>query len=165
MTKILFLDIDGCLNGHEKHPDSPYTTIRPDCVQRLNSVVKATDCKIVISSAWRYMMLRPRKNRAAAMTLLGFQYMLHTHGLMTHNHKDMSSIIIGHTCSDEEIATRGKQVLHWIRTAKAKIEKWAAVDDIDFRHELGKFAPLVVTDSKSGIQGSHVKELVKLLGG
>ena len=163
--KVLFLDIDGVLNGHEKHPDSPYTTIRPDCVRRLNRVIKATDCKIVISSAWRYMVLRTRKNEPATMTLLGFQYLLHTHGLMTHSDTDWSKIIVGHTCPDEDIPERSRQILNWVASRMSHSDQWAAVDDMDFRDELGRHAGrLVVTDATRGLRDKDARRLSQLLG-
>lgn len=158
--KVLFLDVDGVLNGHEKHPDSPYTTIRPDCVRLLNDVITATDCKVVVSSAWRYMMLRKRKNQAAAMTLLGFQYMLHTHGLL-----GASTVVIGHTCSDEEIPERGKQILRWCLDNLIPKANWAAVDDDPMAMELGEHQDrLVQTNGKRGLRPADVRKLVALLG-
>jgi hypothetical protein len=57
--KPLFLDIDGVLNAHEPHPGSLYNGIRPDCMGRLNRVLKATGASLVISSAWRITAARP----------------------------------------------------------------------------------------------------------
>jgi HAD domain in Swiss Army Knife RNA repair proteins len=160
--KVLFLDIDGVLNGHEKHPDSPYTTIRPDCVQRLNRVIAATHCQLVISSAWRYMLLRIRRNQPA-MTLAGFKYMLNTHGLVfLANGCD----IIGYTCSDERVPTRGGQILKWLMEHPSQLDSWAVVDDDPMEMELGKSHKrrLVRTDGAKGLQDKDVAKLIRLLG-
>lgn len=159
--KVLFLDIDGVLNGHEKHPDSPYTTIRPDCIQRLNRVVAQTECKIVISSAWRYMLFR-KGRKPAPMTLLGFQYMLYTHGLVGAVSRDL---IIGHTCSDEIVSDRGDQVIDWATDHCLEPDEWAVVDDDPMEMELGKYRDrLVRTNGKTGMTDATVRRLVKLLG-
>lgn len=159
--KVLFLDIDGVLNGHEKHPDSPYTTIRPDCVQRLNQVIRATRCSLVISSAWRYMLLKTKKRHPPAMSATGFQYMLHTHGLRFCAN---GSQVLGATCADEAIAARGGQILDWL-ARHPETERWAAVDDMHFGKELGKHRwRLVYTQSENGLQDREVARLIKILG-
>lgn len=159
--KVLFLDIDGVLNGHEKHPDSPYTTIRPDCVQRLNRVLKETGCNLVISSAWRYMLLKTKIHKKPAMTLLGFQYMLHTHGVVFNAN---GSAVIGFTCADEAIPDRGPQILDWLAAEGGKVESWAVVDDDPMEIELGEHAGrLVRTDGRYGLQKRDEKKLIQLL--
>lgn len=158
--KALFLDVDGVLNGHEKHPSSPYTIIRPDCVQRLNRVIEATHCQLVISSAWRYMLLRV-KGRKPAMTPYGFQYMLHTHGLVFWAH---GCKVVGFTCADEKIPERGKQILAWL-AEHPEVERWAVVDDDPMAMELGKHRRrLVRTDGAKGLQDADVVKLIRLLG-
>jgi hypothetical protein len=188
-VKVLFLDIDGVLNGHERHPDSPYTTIRPDCVTHLNTVLLKTGCKVVVSSAWRYMLLRPRANKPAPMTLLGFAYLLHTHGLTGVVHHQT---LVGHTCADEEcchcglrhngrrkmaidmktgcqscgacgrVSTRGDQIALWLRKAAEPVESYAVVDDLDL--DLSRH-PFVQTDGRRGLTARGAGKLIRLLGG
>jgi len=64
MKKYLFLDVDGVLN-HEQwyekihnHPELspgpfPFECFDPDCVKRVNEILKQTDTELVISSSWR----------------------------------------------------------------------------------------------------------------
>jgi hypothetical protein len=160
-VNVLFLDIDGVLNGHEKHPGSPYTTIRPDCVQRLNKVLAKTHCSIVISSAWRYMLLTTKKKYRPPMTLTGFTYMLHTHGLVFSGN---GSAIVGFTCADETIAERGGQIIHYVND-NPEVERWAIVDDDPMEMELPHRHRhrLVRTDGRHGLQDRDVRKLVKLL--
>jgi len=73
--KVIFLDIDGVLNGHEFCEHAKSCGINPECVCELNRIIAATDAKIVLSSAWRYMV------HGGALTLKGFEYMLRTHGV------------------------------------------------------------------------------------
>lgn len=62
--KYLFLDIDGVLNHenwYEKihtHPELnlgsfPLSCFDPDCVERVNRILKETNARLVISSSWR----------------------------------------------------------------------------------------------------------------
>ncbi len=63
--KYLFLDIDGVLNHNEWYGSSQMaayikTTTRweqecfdPDCVQRVNKILKETGAELVVSSSWR----------------------------------------------------------------------------------------------------------------
>lgn len=68
--KILFLDIDGVLNNHEKL-ESGYCGISQPQAHHLNLILDTfPDLKLVISSAWRYMTFR------GDMTLRGFEMLL-----------------------------------------------------------------------------------------
>ena len=71
---ILFLDIDGVLNGHEQDAQG-YNRIQPGPVVHLNRILAETEARLVISSSWRYLV------HSGAMTLEGFSYMLITHGI------------------------------------------------------------------------------------
>lgn len=101
MNPLLFLDIDGVLNTHDANQYS-ICGIHTDKVARLNRIVEMTGAHVVISSAWRYMIL------GHSMTVDGFRYMLVTHGLASHVR------IVGHTRSDEEIRERGDQIAAYL---------------------------------------------------
>jgi hypothetical protein len=63
--KIIFLDIDGVLNRHILQ-NNGYCGIEQPHVQALNYILaKVPEAKIVVSSAWRYMV------HQQAMTLKG----------------------------------------------------------------------------------------------
>jgi hypothetical protein len=98
--KLIFLDIDGVLNDHQLQ-ESGYCGFKPECVANFNLLLEQMpDLKIVISSAWRYIILGKQ------MTLKGFEYMMLVGGV---NCKDR---VIGHTVSDEDeqYRTRGGQI-------------------------------------------------------
>jgi len=103
LVPLVFLDIDGVLNTHDANAYR-INSIHQDKVARLNEIVKATGAEVVISSAWRYMIL------GGAMTVDGFRYMLTTHGLASFVK------IVGHTKSDEEIPERGDQITDYLYT-------------------------------------------------
>ncbi len=75
--KLLFLDIDGVLNTHEPlDPEVLCGRFHPDKVSLLNWVLRETGAKLVISSAWRYLIHR------GEMNLQGFEWLLRSHGVM-----------------------------------------------------------------------------------
>lgn len=53
--KVLFLDIDGVCNSAEwvKRGNNPWHGTDPELVKLVLSIIKQTDCKVVLSSTWR----------------------------------------------------------------------------------------------------------------
>lgn len=152
MSSILFLDLDGVANDHSKHTGSNFCGIRADCMARLNRIIKETGCKLVISSAWRYMVLGEQ------MTLKGFAYLLQTHGLL-----GTSDVLLGHTASDEEIPERVNQILSWLFWNNRMGDSWAVLDDlpIDFGTHHHRF---VQTDGKAGLTDADADRVIAILG-
>ena len=73
--RALFLDIDGVLNDHRKWPNK-FAPILFENVEHLNHILEAVpDVQIVLSSAWRYLVL------GGSMTQEGLVNLLQTHGL------------------------------------------------------------------------------------
>lgn len=159
--RILFLDIDGPLNAHERLPTG-YCGIRREFADRLNTILDAVpDCKLVISSAWRYMILR------GDMTLKGFEYLLLVHGVKAFNR------VVGHTVADGEIADepphddveawnriglemRAEQIRQYCR--EHDVTRWAVLDDL----------PLIVdrfvhVDGALGLSDENVVRAIELL--
>jgi len=62
MTKVVFLDIDGVLNGADfcaeslKDEEGLESWIDPLCVKRLLKILKETGAKVVFSTSWREMI-------------------------------------------------------------------------------------------------------------
>lgn len=159
--KILFLDIDGVLNDHGMIMDI-YCGIHLDKVKRLNKILNDTGCYIVISSAWRYMIL------GGDMTIKGFEHLLVSHGV------NCCQRIIGHTPSDNDVDTRGKQITDWINNGlppilsklKTSCFKYVVVDDLDKEidiqiSEAGH--PLVQTNGDIGLTDSDVERIISML--
>jgi hypothetical protein len=126
-----------------------------ECVQRLNRVFKAVDCEVVLSSAWRYMIL------GGAMSLSGFSYMLRTHGLW------IDQRLIGHTDDDgsdvDNPIARGVLIQRWL-DVNHRPPRWAVVDDlcgVDMERVRKR---LVATDGRVGIRDTDVDSLIALLG-
>ena len=169
--KVLFLDIDGVLNGHEWDDDAKSCNIRRECVKHLNRVVQETGCKIVVSSAWRYILL------AGDMTTKGFGYMLRTHGLIAPG--GSMNLIVGYTGRDatdadparshERDGERGRQCRAWLDWWAGlpgegpTVTSFAAVDDDDDGFaEAG--IPAVITDGRHGLTCADTTRLIALLG-
>lgn len=152
--KVLFLDIDGVLNDHSVAATrgiSQYCGIQGDKVALLNQVTDKTGCKLVLSTAWRYMI------HNEAMTLRGFEYMLITHGL--------SGDIIGLTREDRNDGDdRGSQIMDWLIANGNDIgaNEYVILDDLDLN--LSKFgSKFVQTNGDRGLTQEDVDKLVEIL--
>jgi len=73
--RLLFLDIDGVLNDRVFDETAQSCTLLSSCVAELNQVLARTECRIVLSSAWRYAVIN------GWMSLDGFEYLLRSHGV------------------------------------------------------------------------------------
>jgi hypothetical protein len=150
--KIVFLDIDGVLNNHSRQMNL-YCGIHKDKIDLLNQVILRTNCDIVISSAWRYMVI------GGEMTVKGFEYMLLSHGLRCYDR------VIDVTPSDEAIQSRGKQISGWLSKNKEKfnVQEYVVVDDLSLDIESCGH-PFVQTDGTVGLEQMHVEEMITILG-
>lgn len=132
--QVLFLDIDGTLNDHTRMSNQ-YCGIKRTCVDNLNRILDTLpDLKIVISSAWRYMILRE------IMTIKGFEMLLLTHGIKCfdkvigyteadgpledepHHHNEP------HKWSEMAIRGRGTQITNWV--TQNNVDTFIALDDL-----------------------------------
>lgn len=128
----------------------------------LNWILDAVPVKLVISSAWRYLILR------GDMTLKGFEYLLLVHGVdckgRLHGYTDAdveSSLEPSHFAADEwhrrGLKWRSRQVQDYVK--RHRIDKWAVVDDLDL--QVANFVRVGVT----GLEWEDAKKLVALLKG
>lgn len=144
--KYIFLDIDGVLNGHEKHANN-YCGTRADCVERFNRILAAHPAaRVVISSSWRYAVTRGR------MTLEGFGMMLLTHGVCIHGR------LAG--CTREEAfidEPRLNQIRDWLAENDADCEDWISLDDLPM-HDSRCF----LTDGVRGLTAEDAERIVSL---
>jgi hypothetical protein len=113
--KILFLDIDGVLNHqmYESHHETG-DSLDPRCTYQLTRVIKATDCKLVISSTWRLNII------GGDFSLYGFETMLSACGVK-------GARVIGYTHNRGN--SRFKQIMDWLKDSDFEIVKYAIVDD------------------------------------
>jgi len=164
INKIIFLDVDGVLNDHAFDPEILCGQIHRDKVQLLNGVLRATGAKIVLSSAWRYIVYRNEMN------LMGLEWLFRSHGLLadrligiTRRDEMIRGIYNGVPSSWPATNERGEQIADWL-AENDHGGTYAVVDDLD----LGISAaghPFVRTDGKVGLTEREAAELVRLLGG
>ena len=156
---LVFLDIDGVLNGHDFDVGAQSTRIQYRCIRQLNRIIRATQCKFVLSSAWRYMILN------GSMTTLGFEYLMRTHGACGFR-------LLGTTCSDEDagwtldtqLMVRGKQVSKWLFENKYRTKPYVVIDDDDLGISLPGH-PLVLTNGEWGLSKRNADAAIKILKG
>lgn len=163
--KPLFLDIDGVLNGHEFDPAVMCGQIHPDKVARLNRVLVATDCRIVLSSAWRYLVHR------GEMNLRGMEWLLRSHGVLADRlvgitRADLMIRVVydGQPATWPHTNERGHQISDWLMgDNRWTCQPYAVVDDMDLGiSEAGH--PFVMTDGKVGLTVADADRLIELLG-
>jgi hypothetical protein len=112
-VKVLFLDIDGVLNGHQRH-DNGYCGIDPGKVELLNGVILATRCRVVLASAWRYMIL------GGDMTLKGFGHMLATYGASQATTSALLDVLPADRVVNDPNG-RGKLAAEWLNGWKSQL--------------------------------------------
>lgn len=119
-NKVLFLDVDGVLNDHSRYPNG-YYGIDHGRVLRLDSIIARTDCRIVLASAWRYMIL------GGAVSLKGFGYILAIHGAA----EQTVEALLDWLPADRNIFDlhdRGKMAWEWLDN-HLDVTKAVALDD------------------------------------
>lgn len=114
----MFLDIDGVLGPHDWSQEAESNIISKKCVWCFNQILRAAQPKVVISSAWRYMV------NGSALTTKGFEYLLRTHGVSTKLN------IVGTTASDELYPTRDAQIQQYLEEYEV-YNKYIILDDMD----------------------------------
>lgn len=181
--KIIFLDIDGVLNGYSyinllcwnlarllhiqdwynKHIRSPFT-IHEEKVRRLSKIVTATDAKIVMSSSWRNgfwsVPYEEKTEEQKLLTDLLNKYNIHV-------------IDITPKSSD---GRRDKEILSWLSKYESQVDKFVVLDDERFDLECFVDTHLVQTSSvpkgkmimgrwyeNTGIKRKHVKKAIEIL--
>jgi hypothetical protein len=160
--RLLYLDLDGVLNGHERLSNG-YCGICPVNVGVFNSLLaEFSDLKLVISSSWRYLVL------SGDMTLRGFENLLLTHGLKCHGR------VAGVTGPDEDwlewdgtgdryaalqeqgCDIRAKQILAHV--TEHQPEQWAVLDDMAV-----PVPRLVRTNGTLGLTSANAVDIAGLL--
>jgi hypothetical protein len=159
--KLIFLDIDGVLNRHVPNING-YCGLCPKNVNAFNYLLGVIpESRIVISSAWRYMVTR------GSMTLAGFEHMLMIHGVMCKGR------LVGHTVEDKKhvsshfdakawkrngLKERPEQIKGYIRAARPV--NYVVLDDLPLKG-LRNF---VQTNSNVGLTIAHAAKAADILG-
>lgn len=159
-SPLIFLDIDGVLNDHTVPDGVLCGQIQPCKIAILNDILRATDARIVVSSAWRYLVHR------GEMNLRGLSWLLQSHGLLADK-------LVGITTKDTEPLSWDGNPASWVHTeergaqisaylAAHPCSRYCVIDDLD----LGISAaghPFVQTDSKVGLTYRDAAKVIELL--
>ena len=166
---IIFLDIDGVLNKHVFNREANSNDIDKECVKHFNSILRETEARYVVSSAWRYMI------HNGWMTAKGFEYLLQTHGVMAGRFLGITDtdtmVDIGDGTRQPSENERGFQIVQWlIRNNLWLVSKVIAIDDLGTPGTSGELmgieaakVPLVRTKSNRGLTSADVKRAIKML--
>ena len=148
--KIIFLDIDGVLNGFETLNDPTTTDLKPDSlefwayyidedkVKRLNQIIDETDAMVVLSTSWRLHLTQ--KFITEVLELKGF-----------------GGYIVGATI-EMPLNSRADEIDCWV--FRTRPEKYIIIDD-DFISNNKQ----VRTDGRYGLQDKHVEQAICYLNG
>lgn len=68
-VKLLFLDVDGVINTSAMWPGE-MTPMSDAHIMRIGRIIKETECKIVLSTTWRYMANKRKKLKVSSSLLL-----------------------------------------------------------------------------------------------
>ena len=155
--RLLFVDVDGVLNGHERSwrdvPDYD-PQIEPRCVKAFNRIVRATECKLVLSSAWRNLIWQGH------MSVYGFERMLCSHGVRGH------LISCTRSSGDDE---RWKEIAAWldepdwtrVTYRRGTVERYCILDDCS---DAFGGRPGVRTNGWCGMTDEDADKAIEILG-
>lgn len=143
--EYLFLDIDGVLNDHKKL-ETGFCGIQNDKASLLNEFLDThKEVKIVVSSAWRYMILEEE------MTVKGFEYLLVVSGLKCLNK------IVGCTREDAKLdESRLTQIEDWLNTKE--YTNFIIIDDLELNSP-----NQIKTDGKLGFTKKDLEKANELM--
>ncbi len=157
LERVLFLDIDGVLYPFKKKAEggseqliqvvSENYMFPQENVSRLNKIVSATDCEIVISSSWRLNH-----------TLILLQEYLEEAGYI-----GSLLSVTPYRRPWGEVSDREKEISAWLAAHKTK--SFAILDD-DAKLGSGKLAPFFVqTKSDVGLTDADADKAIRILYG
>lgn len=143
--KVLFLDIDGVVCLHkDKDWDNEEEIFDAACCRKLQEIVSATGCKLVLSSSWR---LFPESIRSMFRQLKPF-------GITREN-------FLGRTPLRGE---RGDEIMAYLKK-RPQIETFVALDDERFYSRAFPQDRLILTKPESGITESVKEACIRKLNG
>lgn len=165
--KLIFLDIDGVLNNHSHCDEAKSSRIEADRVRLLNMLLKATGAKVVLSSAWRYLVHR------GDMQVSGIDWLLRSHGMLadrligiTQPDTMTRDAYNGDPKSWPVVNERGQQIVDWMdawfNQGGEDIEGFVAIDDLDLGITRAG-VPLVLTEGSVGLTPVDIRKAAHVL--
>ncbi len=152
---VVFLDIDGVLNAHDRHPSTGYCSIDRGCAVRLGRILDATGARIVMTSSWRYLV------HSGSMTIEGLRNLLFTHWID-------GSRLLGITRRDitdgtdlPTVTDRGTQIMEWLND-NLYVGLYVVMDDMDLG-TTNYGHPFIQTDGKVGLTDADASRAIQIL--
>lgn len=179
--KVIFLDIDGVLNGYNRFTNIAYWWfkrlhllkfvhkhydifgVRTHKVRLLAKIIKKTGAKVVISSSWRFGWYEPYEKKR------GRQKELHD---KLHKYNIEVIGITGRVAHGEHTSHRESEIRKWL-SEHPEVKRFIVIDDeqYDLQGFIGK--ELIKTSATDNITGAwyentglkrkHVKQAIKIL--
>jgi hypothetical protein len=155
MNKFLFLDIDGVLNDHTFIEQAQSFTLKPECVRIFNEIIEEFEPKVILHSAWRYIVLMKH------MTLPGFSYMLRTHGVSAKLRFVDNTPFDGDSKGDlrERVCHVLLKKAEWIVPS----DKYVILDDLDLKFPEPASKHFIQTNGDKGLQPEDLPKIRQLL--
>eukprot|EP01084_Bolivina_argentea_P312652 541307_1 len=150
-VKLLFLDVDGVLNGESYG----YGGVVDSLLLLLKQIIDQTNCKIVLSTTWRL-------HQSTRATLLLF--MAQAAGI------NVEDIIIGDTPSIED-KRRAFEIESFLKSksfhSEYIVKHWCAIDDMNLNRQNPAFMKnhFVRTNYRTGMTGSDALKVIRMLNG
>jgi hypothetical protein len=151
MTKVLFLDIDGVLNHRAMYVPSRHgSPLCPAAIARLRHVVERTDCRVVLSSTWRFVDHFVAQLRAA--------------GGFPNPHEDWHTVQMRGRVENGIIIPdpRGAEIAEWLSRHPATTRFAIVDDDADMLPD--QAVHFVQTSFDTGMTDDHARRLFEILG-
>jgi hypothetical protein len=160
---LLFLDVDGVLNGlYTKERVMEYCFVEDEKVQLLKEFVEKNNLKIVLSSTWRYGYYYEKKykeNNSFVLTPEMEKDITLYHALVE-KLKEFELEIYDYTEMIDE-NDRGLEINSFLLNYQGNIEKIVILDDINNVKPVGRF--FVRTSMVDGLTERHIKKAEKIL--
>lgn len=161
--KIIFLDVDGVLNGNfwnETHQKeiSDLTKIDMKCVHLLSELVRETGANVVMHSAWRSMF----NNQMQPMGKMSKKLydMLRSAGVTLYDRTpDFATEEIRK--AKKYSLVKAKEILAYLKSHK-DVDSWVVLEDLDLHNEKVSVHQ-VRTNQDTGLTPENIRAAKKIL--
>jgi hypothetical protein len=162
--KVLFLDVDGVLNGWGGCPCNDYgqNDARTDHMMcsvlatRIQRLCEKADLKIVVSSSWR----NSRSQAEMAQLFRGCGITAEVVGMTP-----TFAVMTGPPGTRELFANRGEECMAWLnRRSAGEIDNFVIFDDMGEKQFPSVLDHLVQTDGYVGVHDHDIDKAIALLG-
>lgn len=144
--KIVFLDVDGVLNGHEWCHTGEGTRIKEVPARHLHLLLEKSKAKVVLISSWRAWV------NHGHMTPNGFSKVLLSHGVRA----DVIDALGPKDPNLDHAPDRSEKINQWIE--KHKPDNYVVLDDLKL-----SVANLIRPNPGVGLEPRHITEALKFL--